>query len=344
MLKSPYNAPMSMPSENLTVIANRQVETNQPGIDSDMLAVDQLIRDSLHSDVVLISQVAEYIIHSGGKRLRPLLHLLAARACGYNGDQHIRIAAIIEFIHTATLLHDDVVDESDRRRGKDAAHTVWGNAASVLVGDFLYSRSFEMMVDVGSMSVMEILSRTTNVISEGEVQQLLQLGNPALDEAQYLQVIECKTARLFSAACELGAVISGSENEQRQAMARFGGLLGSAFQIMDDVLDYTADEEQLGKSLGDDLAEGKATLPLIYARMAATPEQRANLDNIIRSGDRESLREVHALLISTGAANMAQQKAEQMVQQAIESLQPLPNSIYKDELLEKCQFVVQRDN
>lgn len=337
-----------MPSDNVTALparnnASKALDENQT-TQNDMQAVDQLIRQSLHSDVVLINQVAEYIIHSGGKRLRPLLHLLAARACGYNGEQHIRIAAIIEFIHTATLLHDDVVDESDRRRGQSAAHTVWGNAASVLVGDFLYSRSFEMMVEVGSMPVMAILSRTTNIISEGEVQQLLQLGNPALDEAQYLQVIESKTARLFSAACELGAVISGGDLAMRDAMARFGGLLGSAFQIMDDVLDYTADEEQLGKSLGDDLAEGKATLPLIYARMAATTEQRERLDDIIQNGRRESLNEVHALLLSTGAAKMAQRKAELLINQAEKVMLALPDNIYRNELLDKCQFVVQRGN
>lgn len=333
-----------MPSENVAVLPTGKTSKDQQLIENDMLAVDHLIRQSLHSDVVLINQVAEYIIHSGGKRLRPLLHLLAARACGYTGEQHIRIAAIIEFIHTATLLHDDVVDESDRRRGQSAAHTVWGNAASVLVGDFLYSRSFEMMVEVGSMPVMAILSRTTNVISEGEVQQLLQMGNPALDEAQYLQVIESKTARLFSAACELGAVISGGDLAMRDAMARFGVLLGSAFQIMDDVLDYTADEEQLGKSLGDDLAEGKATLPLIYARMAATPEQRERLDDIIQNGKRESLSEVHALLLSTGAAKMAQRKAEQLIKQAEKALLSLPQNLYRDELLNKCKFVVQRNS
>ncbi len=333
-----------MPSNNVAVLRAKRPSKDHLLIENDLQAVDSLIRRSLHSDVVLINQVAEYIIHSGGKRLRPLLHLLAARACGYNGEQHIRIAAIIEFIHTATLLHDDVVDESDRRRGKSAAHTVWGNAASVLVGDFLYSRSFEMMVEVGSMPVMAILSRTTNIISEGEVQQLLHLGNPALDEAQYLQVIESKTARLFSAACELGAVISGGDLALRDAMARFGGLLGSAFQIMDDVLDYTADEEQLGKSLGDDLAEGKATLPLIYARMAATPEQRERLDDIIQNGKRESLTEVHALLLSTGAAHKAQRKAEQLIKQAEKALLALPDNPYRKELLDKCQFVVQRNN
>jgi len=308
----------------------------------DMLEVDRLIRQSLHSDVVLVNQIAEYIINSGGKRLRPVLHLLAAKSCGYSGKQHIRLAAIIEFIHTATLLHDDVVDESERRRGQDAAHTVWGNAASVLVGDFLYSRSFEMMVDVGSMPVMAILARATNVIAEGEVQQLMHLGNAALNETQYLRVVEDKTARLFRAAAELGAVIAEQDTETCGAMARFGTQLGVAFQVMDDVLDYTADQDQLGKSLGDDLAEGKTTLPLIYARMAAEPEDRDRLDEIISNGQRERLTEVHAILLATGALRRAQLRAEQIANQAAQELQALPDSIYRQALLEQCQLAVHR--
>lgn len=310
----------------------------------DMLEVNQLIRQYLHSDVVLVNQIGEYIINSGGKRLRPILHLLAAKSCGYSGKQHIRLAAIIEFIHTATLLHDDVVDESDRRRGLDAAHTVWGNAASVLVGDFLYSRSFEMMVDVDSMPVMAILARATNVIAEGEVQQLMHLGNAALNETQYLRVVEDKTARLFRAAAELGAVITSRSDEIRGAMARFGTQLGVAFQIMDDVLDYTADQEQLGKSLGDDLAEGKTTLPLIYARMAASPDARERLDEIISNGQRERLTEVHEILLATGAIRRAQARAEQIAAQAALELQALPDSVYRQALLEQCHLAVHRSS
>lgn len=319
-------------------------------ISEDMLAVDQLIRKSLHTDIALVGQIAEYIITSGGKRIRPILHILAAKACGYSGDKHIQLAAIIEFIHTATLLHDDVVDESERRRGRQTAHTVWGNPASVLVGDFLYSRSFEMMVNVDSMQVMSILARATNVIAEGEVHQLMHLGNPELDEAQYQRVIEDKTARLFRAATELAAVLTDQSDGVRNAMARFGTLLGVAFQIMDDVLDYSADQQQLGKSLGDDLAEGKATLPLIYARMAATPEQRDQLDAIIRSSvekpneqlQAQQLDLVHTILHATGALKLAHAKAERVAGQAIEQLHCLPDSTYKAALIDNCRYAVER--
>src|SRR5262249_1603486 len=238
-----------------------------------MQAVNALIRARLSSDVVLVNQVAEHIVGGGGKRLRPLLHLVAARAAGYRGRDQIALAAVIEFIHTATLLHDDVVDESDLRRGRKTANAVWGNAASVLVGDFLYSRAFQMMVELDRMRVMRILADTTNRIAEGEVLQLLNIGNPETSEAAYLDVIERKTAVLFSAGTRLGGVISDLPRDQEEALARYGLELGFAFQIADDVLDYVSDSGTLGKNIGDDLAEGKPTLPLIYAIARSAPEQ-----------------------------------------------------------------------
>src|SRR5210317_928445 len=270
----------------------------------DMVRVNDCIRDSLQSEVVLINQIANYIVSSGGKRLRPMLLTLSAHACGYQGQNHIPLAAIIEFIHTATLLHDDVVDESDLRRGKESAHAVWGNAASVLVGDFLYSRSFQMMVGIDSMRVMDVLSDATNTIAEGEVEQLLNLHDPEVSEARYFSVIEKKTAKLFEAACQLGAVLSGKPQREMQ-LAKFGRELGVAFQVADDVLDYTADAETLGKNVGDDLAEGKPTLPLILARKRLGDEQRGRIDTIIRSGGREQISEIVGLIQDSGGLREA---------------------------------------
>ena len=266
----------------------------------EMASVNNLIRTSLDSNVVLIRQISEYIIGSGGKRLRPILVLLSARACGYQGADHITLAAIIEFIHTATLLHDDVVDESDLRRGKESAHAVWGNAASVLVGDFLYSRSFQMMVTVDSMRVMEVLSNATNTIAEGEVEQLLNMHDPEVSEQSYFSVIEKKTAKLFEAACQLGAVLAGRPDLEDQ-MAVFGRELGAAFQVADDVLDYTADAGTLGKNIGDDLAEGKPTLPLILSRKQLGPEQQLIIDDTIRQGGVDRIEQIIGLIRSTGA-------------------------------------------
>ncbi|MCH7834937.1 MAG: polyprenyl synthetase family protein, partial [Proteobacteria bacterium] len=245
----------------------------------EMQAVDRLISTSLESDVALVSQVSEYIIRSGGKRLRPLIVLLAARALGYDGDQHIRAAAIIEFIHTATLLHDDVVDSSSRRRGQDSANAVFGNQASVLVGDFLYSRAFQMMVDIDSMRVMQILADATNTIAAGEVMQLMSVHDPDTTEENYRQVIYRKTARLFEAGAQIAAVLTGRDAAVEAAMIRYGRNLGTAFQLVDDALDFDASAEELGKNLGDDLAEGKATLPLIYAMAKGSDKQR----NVIRN-------------------------------------------------------------
>src|SRR5512142_2291936 len=255
---------------------------------ADMKSVDALIRARLASDVVLINQIAEHIIGGGGKRLRPMLVLLAAQALGYTGRLHVLLAAVVEFIHTATLLHDDVVDESDLRRGRQTANALWGNAASVLVGDFLYSRAFQMMVEADDMRVMRLLADTTNQIAEGEVLQLLNVHNPDTDEAAYLRVIERKTAVLFAAATRLGALLAGVPAAQQEALARYGLNLGYAFQIADDVLDYVSDAGTLGKNVGDDLAEGKPTLPLIYAIEKSAPAEAGKLRRAITEGGREA--------------------------------------------------------
>src|SRR5210317_564796 len=277
----------------------------------DMVRVNDCIRDSLQSEVVLINQIANYIVASGGKRLRPMLLTLSAHACGYQGSNHIPLAAIIEFIHTATLLHDDVVDESDLRRGQQSAHSVWGNAASVLVGDFLYSRSFQMMVGLDSMRIMEVLAETTNTIAEGEVQQLLNMGDPEVDQQRYMQVIENKTAKLFEAACRLGAIISDQTPEVESALAVYGNRLGAAFQITDDVLDYTGDTATMGKNAGDDLAEGKPTLPLIIARERCGEAGRQTLDDAIVNGGGSDLTPVLEIIRESGALELAMEVAKQ---------------------------------
>jgi len=309
----------------------------------DMAAVDQLIRDSLDSNVVLIRQIAEYIIGSGGKRLRPMLVLLSARACGYQGQHHVTLAAIIEFIHTATLLHDDVVDESELRRGQESAHAVWGNAASVLVGDFLYSRSFQMMVAVDSMRVMEVLSNATNMIAEGEVEQLLNMHDPEVTEQAYFSVIEKKTAKLFEAACQLGPVITGQPGLE-EALASFGRELGTAFQVADDVLDYTADAETLGKNVGDDLAEGKPTLPLILTRKYLGEEQRAEVDSIIREGGRGRIEQVLRWIQDSGGLRDSMNVARERSAAAQRAIAGLPTSEWKDALLQLAAYSVSRNH
>ena len=309
----------------------------------DMARVDQLIRDSLDSNVVLIRQIAEYIIGSGGKRLRPMLVLLASRACGYRGEHHVTLAAIIEFIHTATLLHDDVVDESELRRGRESAHAVWGNAASVLVGDFLYSRSFQMMVRVDSMRVMEVLSNATNTIAEGEVEQLLNMHDPEVDETRYFSVIEKKTAKLFEAACQLGAVLSGRP-ELEGALATFGRELGVAFQVADDALDYTADAETLGKNVGDDLAEGKPTLPLILTRKNLDEEQRSLIDSVIRSGGRERIDEIGRLIQDSGGLRDSMAVARERSLLAQQAVAILPDSEWKDAMIDLAAYSVSRNH
>ncbi len=312
--------------------------------DADMQAVNALIQRRLHSEVVLINQLSHYIIGSGGKRLRPLLALLVARACGYQGDKHIDAAAIVEFIHTATLLHDDVVDESDMRRGKQTANNVWGNQAAVLVGDFLYSRSFEMMVDIGSMRVMEILSTATNTIAEGEVLQLLNCRDPDTTEARYMEVIHSKTAKLFEAACQLGAVLAGLNSEQEQAMARYGMHLGTAFQLVDDVLDYTADAAEMGKNVGDDLAEGKPTLPLIIAMQRSAAPTQAILRKAVEEGGLNELDTIMQAIQQTDAIAYTLQRATRETELAIENLSVLPASDYKQALENLAWFAIKRSH
>jgi octaprenyl-diphosphate synthase len=308
-----------------------------------MTKVDALIRARLSSDVVLINQISEHIIGSGGKRLRPMLVLLAAQAAAYRGDLDVLLAAVVEFIHTATLLHDDVVDESDLRRGRKTANAVWGNAASVLVGDFLYSRSFQMMVEANDMRVMRILADTTNRIAEGEVLQLLNIHNPDVDEAAYSRVIERKTAVLFSAATRLGALLGGLSAAQEEALAGYGMNLGFAFQIADDVLDYVSDASTLGKNIGDDLAEGKATLPLIYAIERAEPAQAASLRRAIETGGLDSLDNIVAAIRDTGSIERARARAQHFADAAKETLSTLPHSAARDALLVLADYALQRD-
>ena len=309
---------------------------------ADLRAVDALILRRLQSDVALINQIGHYIVNSGGKRLRPLGVLLSAGACGYVGDRHIDLAAVIEFIHTATLLHDDVVDGSDQRRHRNTANAVWGNAASVLVGDFLYSRSFEMMVDVGSMRVMDILSHATSRISEGEVLQLLNCNDADTTEARYMEVIERKTATLFQAGTRIGAVLADAPSEIETAMADYGRHLGVAFQLVDDALDYRAKSEDLGKNLGDDLAEGKPTLPVIRALAVGTPEQRALLREAIENGGRERIIEVAAVIDSTGGIEYTISLARRHAASAKQAVALLPESAQRASLEMMVDFAVAR--
>jgi octaprenyl-diphosphate synthase len=311
-------------------------------VEADFAAVDTVIKERLHSQVALVDQVASYIIHAGGKRLRPLMVLLAARACGYQGNQHIEGAAIIEFIHTATLLHDDVVDGSSLRRGRDTANEVFGNATSVLVGDFLYSRAFQMMVTLDRMSIMAILGEATNAIAEGEVLQLMTAHDPDTTEARYLEVIHRKTARLFAAAGQIGAVIADAPAPMRDALARYGKHIGTAFQLIDDVLDYQADESSLGKNLGDDLAEGKPTLPLIYALQRGSPVQQEMIRHAIEHGGLERLGEITSAVASLGGLAYTARLAKSEADQALAALAPLPNSAFKEGLSELARFAVAR--
>lgn len=311
-------------------------------IANDMQAVDGVIRARLHSDVLLIRQIAEYIIAGGGKRMRPALLLLSAQAVQYQGRQHHELAAVVEFIHTATLLHDDVVDESTLRRGRKTANAQFGNAASVLVGDFLYSRAFQMMVGVGSMRVMEILADATNVIAEGEVLQLLNCHNADVDVAGYLRVVRYKTAKLFEASSRLGAVLGAAPTEIETGLATYGMHLGTAFQIVDDVLDYSGSEDEIGKSLGDDLAEGKPTLPLIHVIQNGNREQSELVRAALENGGRELFGEIIEAVKATGGLEAAKSVAEQEINQAKSALAALPNSQYKEALLQFADFAVAR--
>jgi octaprenyl-diphosphate synthase len=309
---------------------------------AEIRATDRLIIEQLSSDVVLINQIGHYIVNSGGKRLRPMLMLLAARALGYRGQHHITLAAVIEFIHTATLLHDDVVDDSSQRRGQDTANQVWGNSASVLVGDFLYSRAFEMMVGLHDQRIMEVMSSTTTAIAEGEVMQLLNCNNPSITEEDYLKVIARKTAILFSAAAQSAAILVKASPTMENALKEYGLLLGTAFQLIDDVLDYRASPEELGKNLGDDLADGKPTLPLIHAMRHGTAEQAAILSRAIENGDREAFAEVFAIIESTDAMAYTEQSAREKAQRAIDVLDCVPPSECRDALVQLAEFSVAR--
>jgi len=311
-------------------------------ISADMQNVNSLIQARLHSEIVLVNQLSHYIIASGGKRLRPMLSLLAARACGYEGDKHINVAAIVEFIHTATLLHDDVVDESDMRRGKETANNVWGNQAAVLVGDFLYSRSFEMMVDVGEMRVMEILAQTTNIIAEGEVLQLLNCNDPDTTEERYLEVIHSKTAKLFEAACQLGAVLAGLPEQEEKAVAQYGIHLGTAFQLVDDILDYSASADEMGKNVGDDLAEGKPTLPLIIALQRSTGDDAQLIRSAIENGGLNEIDQVMKIIGQTDALTYATEIAVKEVEKAKTSLSCLADTPYKIALESLARFSISR--
>ncbi|WP_119629075.1 octaprenyl diphosphate synthase [Methylocaldum marinum] len=312
-------------------------------VEEETAAVDRLILRELSSDVLLINQIGRYIVNSGGKRLRPMLLLLVSKALQYQGQQHITLAAVIEFIHTATLLHDDVVDESTLRRGRNTVNALWGNSASVLVGDYLYSRSFELMVSVQNLRIMEILSRTTTAIAEGEVLQLLNCNNPATTEHKYLEVISRKTAILFSAAAQLAAVLTGAPQSTELALKDYGLHLGIAFQLIDDALDYMANPEELGKNLGDDLAEGKPTLPLIYAIEHGSASQAAALRDAIENGNRDAFREVYEIVESTDAIAYTARRAREEANKAVELLDPVPASEYKDALVRLAHLSVERN-
>ena len=305
----------------------------------DLQRVDALIRARLDSDVALVRQVAQYLVSAGGKRLRPALHLLASGALGYRGENRYELAAVIEFIHTATLLHDDVVDASDLRRGRQTANAAFGNAAAVLVGDFLYSRAFQMMVGIGDMRVMEVLAEATNTIAGGEVLQLMGTHDPDVDEARYLKVIRRKTAKLFEAAARLGAVLAGRP-ELEEGLAEYGRHVGTAFQLIDDVLDYSGD---LGKNLGDDLAEGKPTLPLIYTMRCGSPEQAGVVRKAVAEGGRGDFPRVLEAIRACGALDYARAAAQKEAEIALRAIKPLAPSEYKQSLLELASFAVTRE-
>ena len=310
----------------------------------DMREVDLVIKQRLDSGVPLVGQVSHYIISAGGKRLRPALLLLMCGALGFEGAERFSLSAVVEFIHTATLLHDDVVDESALRRGNATANITFGNPASVLVGDFLYSRAFQMMVDVGSMPIMSVLSEATNVISEGEVLQLMNMHNAELDEEGYLHVIRSKTAKLFEASARVGAILAGATPELETACALYGQALGTAFQVIDDVLDYTGDAAVMGKNLGDDLREGKATLPLIAAMQRGNAEQRAVVKSAIENGDVSAIDQVVSIVKMTGALDVARRAASDEAGRAIAAAEQLPDSPHKTCLLQLAAQLLDRQS
>jgi len=321
---------------------NFDLEAVRAQMGGDWPTVNLKIVEHLQSDVALVNSVSHYIVNSGGKRLRPLLMLLAARACGYQGDKHILAAVIIEFIHTATLLHDDVVDASELRRGQNTANSVFGNQASVLVGDFLYSRSFQLMVQVGHMRIMDVLADATNAIAEGEVLQLMNCNDPETSEQKYLDVIYRKTAKLFEAGMLIGAILAGQTRAVEDSLVEYGRKLGCAFQLVDDALDYGAGNADLGKNIGDDLAEGKPTLPLIHALKNASPEEQIIIRNAITEGGLDDIDRIAATIRATGALAYTARLAEKEVEDAIAALNPLPDSKFKDSLIQLARFAVER--
>ena len=308
----------------------------------DMQRVNQVITENLASHVALINQLSQHIILSGGKRLRPMLVLLSARSCDYQGDNDALLAAVIEFIHTATLLHDDVVDDSEMRRGQETASNIWGNEAAVLVGDYLYSRAFQMMVRAQSMPIMDLLSNATNTIAQGEVLQLLNVNDPDTSEEKYHEVIYGKTACLFEAASRIGAILANSDSGTEMAMADFGKHLGTAFQLVDDALDYSADSDELGKNVGDDLAEGKPTLPLIYAMQQGTTEQSNLIRQAIKQGGLEHIDEISAIIEETGALNYTFNQAKVEAEKAKSSIAFLPQGEYRQALMFLADYAVER--
>jgi len=314
-----------------------------PVLAADLAEVDRVIRARLSSEVVLINSISDYIIGAGGKRMRPVLLLLLARALGYQGTNHHLLAAVVEFIHTATLLHDDVVDESELRRGRKTANAAFGNAASVLVGDFLYSRAFQMMVDARNMKVMQVLANATNTIAEGEVLQLMNCNDPDVDEPRYLQVIRYKTAKLFEAAAQLGAILCEAPDAVEASAAEYGRRLGTAFQLVDDVLDYSGVTADIGKNVGDDLREGKPTLPLIHVMAQGTPAEREMVREAIQQGQTERFDEIMAAVRRTGALEYAMQCARGEAQAAAAAVEGLPPSAYRDALLYFTTYSIERD-
>lgn len=309
----------------------------------DMAKVNKTIQAQLNSDVTLINQLGFYIVSGGGKRLRPLLAVLSAKALGYQGEHHITAAAFIEFIHTATLLHDDVVDESDMRRGKATANAAFGNAASVLVGDFIYTRAFQMMTELDSMKILRLMSEAVNVIAEGEVLQLMNCNDPNTTEASYMQVIYSKTARLFEAATQIGAILNQASPEVELALQNYGKYLGTAFQLIDDVMDYDSDGEAMGKNVGDDLAEGKPTLPLLHAMHHGNDEQAQMIRTAIERGNGlDKLAEIQVAMAQTGALAYTRERAQLEAQKAIDELDVLPESEYKQALIALAHMSVER--
>jgi len=325
-----------------TTAAPSRLEEALADLDAQMHEVDAVIARELHSDVALVRQIATYIVHAGGKRLRPKLVLLFADALGFTGPERFTLAAVVEFIHTATLLHDDVVDESSLRRGKPTANALFGNAASVLVGDFVYSRAFQMMVSVDSMRVLEVLADATNVIAEGEVLQLMNMHDPDVTVDSYLRVIRFKTAKLFEASARLGAVLSKADAATEEACAAYGRALGTAFQLVDDVLDYDSDATKLGKNIGDDLREGKPTLPLLVAMERGTPEQRALIRHAIEHGEVERLAEIVTIVRETGALHATRDAARAEADAARNALSTLPLNKWTETLLEFAAQSVER--